>query len=81
MHQRVYHGNDYRKDSTMEQEKVTWTLGYTLQPRAFESLRIDCEIQGFRKDNETIQEASQRVYKMVETQLIEKLKEAREELS
>ena len=65
----------------MEPEKITWTLGYTLQPRAFESLRLDCQIQGYKKDNETITEASERVYKMVETQLIEKLKEAREELS
>jgi hypothetical protein len=65
----------------MEQERVSWTLGYTLQPRPFESLRIDCTIEGFRKDGELMHEASDRVYEMVENQLKIKLREAREELS
>lgn len=65
----------------MEPERVSWTLGYTLQPRAFESIRIDCTIEGYRKDGELMHETSERVYKLVEEQLVAKLREARKELS
>lgn len=65
----------------MEPTKISWTLGYTMQPRQFESLRIDCSVTDYKHEGETASEASERVYKFVEQQLIEKLHEAREELA
>ena len=65
----------------MEPTRISWTLGYTLQPRAFESIRIDCTVSDYKHEDETASEASDRVYKFVENQVVHKLREAREELS
>lgn len=70
-----------RERTPMEPTKISWNLGYTMQPRQYESLRIDCSVTDYKHDDETVSEASERVYKFVEDQLIQKLKEAREELS
>lgn len=64
----------------MEQTKVQWSLGYTLNTGNFQSLRIDCQVEDHVRDGETTKEASDRVYSFVEQQLIEKLQEAKEEL-
>ncbi len=65
----------------MEQTKITWGLGYTLNTGNFQSLRIDCQVSDYRHENETAKEASDRVYAFVENQLVEKLNEAKEELA
>ncbi len=65
----------------MESTKVQWNLGYTLNTGNFQSLRLDCQVSDFVRDGETTKEASDRVYAFVEQQLIEKLNEAKEELS
>jgi hypothetical protein len=65
----------------MEPTRVTWTLGYTLNTGNFQSLRIDCQVQDHVREGEATKEASDRVYRFVEEQLIEKLNEAKEELS
>ncbi len=62
-------------------DRITWMLGMTLQPRQFESIRIDCKIEGSREAGETLEEASSRVYKVVLDQISEKVREAREEMS
>jgi len=65
----------------VESTKVQWNLGYTLNTGNFQSLRLDCQVSDFVRDGETTKEASDRVYAFVEQQLIEKLNEAKEELS
>ena len=64
----------------MELTKVGWTLGYTMNVGNFQSLRLDCQVEDFVREGETTKAASDRVYSFVEEQLIEKLKEAKEEL-
>ena len=64
----------------MEPTKVQWSLGYTLNTGNFQSLRLDCQVTDYVRDDETTKAASDRVYAFVEQQLVEKLKEAREEL-
>jgi hypothetical protein len=64
----------------MESTKVSWSLGYTMNMGNFESLRIDCQVSDSVRVNENTKEASDRVYQFVENQLMEKLKEAKEQL-
>jgi len=64
----------------METTKVQWTLGYTMNVGNFQSLRLDCQVEDFVREGETTKAASDRVYAFVEEQLVEKLKEAKEEL-
>ena len=64
----------------MEPTKVQWSLGYTLNTGNFKSLRLDCQISDFVRDGESTKEASDRIYAFVESQLIEKLNEAKEEV-
>lgn len=65
----------------MEPTKVSWTLGYTLNTGNFQSLRLDCQVEDYVREGETTKVASDRVYDFVEQQLIEKLNEAKEEIS
>lgn len=60
--------------------RVRWTLGYTLNLGNFQSLRLDCEIEDSAMSRETLEDASARVYKIVEEQLSSKVKEAKAEL-
>jgi hypothetical protein len=69
-------GGAVEKEST----KISATLGYTLNLGNFESLRVDLGLTDYVHDNEDINQAQERVYKLVEGQLIEKVKEAREAL-
>ena len=65
----------------MEPTKVTWSLGYTFNTGNFQNHRLDCQISDWQREGETAKEASDRIYAFVEAQLIEKLNEAKEELS
>ena len=69
------------KEVIMETTKVTWTLGYTLNTGNFQSLRLDASVEDFVRDGETTKDASDRVYAFVEQELVNKLAEAKEELS
>jgi methyl coenzyme M reductase subunit D len=69
-------GGAVEKEST----KISATLGYTLNLGNFESLRVDLGVTDYVHDNEDINQAQERVYKLVEVQLIDKVKEAREAL-
>lgn len=64
----------------MEPTKVAWTLGFTHNLGNFQSIRIDCTVTDSKKEDETAQEASDRVYGFVEKELIAKVKEAKAEL-
>lgn len=65
----------------METTKVQWNLGYTMNTGNFQSLRLDCQVSDFVRENETTKEASDRVYAFVEKELVDKLNQAKEELS
>lgn len=65
----------------MEQTKVQWSLGFTLNTGNFQSLRLDCQVEDYVREGESTKEASDRVYKFVEGQLSTKLNEAKEELA
>jgi methyl coenzyme M reductase subunit D len=64
----------------MEPTKVQWALGYTVNVGNFQSLRLDCQVTDYVREDESTREASDRIYAFVEQQLVDKLKEAREEL-
>ena len=63
------------------QTKVNVTLGYTMNVGNFQSLRIDIGIEDQVRDGENVQEGFDRVYKFVEDQLGEKLREAKSEIA
>jgi hypothetical protein len=65
----------------MEPTRVTWTLGYTLNTGNFQSLRLDCQVEDFVREGESTKDASNRVYGFVEEELMDKLNQARKELS
>jgi methyl coenzyme M reductase subunit D len=64
-----------------EAAKVSATLGYTLNLGNFESLRVDLGITDHVRQGEDIIQAQDRIYKLVEVQLVEKVKEAKSELA
>lgn len=64
----------------MEETKVQWLLGYTLNTGNFQSLRMDCQVTDHVRAGESTKEASDRVYAFVEAQLVDKLNEAKEAL-
>jgi hypothetical protein len=63
-----------------EPTRVQWSLGYTLNVGNFQSIRIDCQVSDSAHDGESASDASTRVYKFVENELIRKIKEAKKEL-
>ena len=63
-----------------ESTRVSVTLGYTLNLGNFQSLRIDIGIVDSRRDGETINEATERVYDFVEAKVAEKVAEATAEI-
>lgn len=65
----------------MEPTKIQWQLGYTFNTGNFQNLRLDCQVEDYQREGETAKEASDRIYSFVESQLIEKLNEAKEELA
>ena len=60
--------------------KISVTLGYTLNLGNFQSLRIDIGVVDSRRDGETINEATERVYDFVEAKVAEKVAEATAEI-
>ena len=65
----------------MEENKntnVSVTLGYTHNLGNFQSIRFDLGIVDYKRDEENIDQAFERVYKFVENKLIEKSNEAKE---
>ena len=71
---------NYNNGGKMENEntKVSVTLGYTHNLGNFQSIRFDLGIVDYKRDEENIDQAFERVYKFVENKLIEKSNEAKE---
>jgi len=64
-----------------EQSKVSVTLGYTLNLGNFQSLRVDLGFTDNVKNDETPDQAIERVYKFIESKVEEKVGEAQKELA
>ena len=61
--------------------KVNVTLGYTLNLGNFQSLRVDIGVVDHVRDGETTNDAMNRVYDFVEAKVIEKVQEAKSEIT
>ena len=61
--------------------KVSVTLGYTLNLGNFQSLRVDLGVVDNVRDGENTNEAMDRVYSFVEAKVVEKVQEAKTQLS
>ena len=61
--------------------KVSVTLGYTLNLGNFQSLRVDLGVVDHVRDGETTNDAMDRVYDFVEAKVIQKVQEAKTEIS
>ena len=59
---------------------VSVTLGYTLNLGNFQSLRLDLGCTDFVREEETKDQAMQRVYEFIEGNLLTKIEEAKKEL-
>ena len=64
----------------MNQTNVKVELQFTKNLGNYESLRIGIGIEDFKRDGETTDEATDRVYAFVEKKLMEKVHEIEEEL-
>ena len=60
--------------------KVSVTLGYTLNLGNFQSLRVDLGVVDHTRNDETTKQAMDRVYSYIESELVSKVKEAKESL-
>ena len=61
--------------------KVSVTLGYTLNLGNFQSLRVDLGVVDHVREGENTNEAMDRVYDFVEAKVVEKVQEAKLELT
>lgn len=59
---------------------VTVNLGYTLNLGNFQSLRVDLGCTDFVREGEEKEAAMDRVYNFVESQVIQKVSDAKKEL-
>lgn len=66
--------------SEIADTRITVSLGFTKNLGNFESLRVDIGVQDFVRQNEHINDATERIYQFVENKLIEKQKEIAKEL-
>ncbi len=64
----------------MEPTKISWSVGYTYNTGNFQNLRLDCSVTDYKHEDETMTQASNRVYAFVENQLMAKLNEAKKDL-
>ena len=61
--------------------KVSVTLGYTLNLGNFQSLRVDLGVVDSVREGENTNEAMDRVYDFIEAKVVEKVQEAKSELT
>ena len=61
--------------------KVSVTLGYTLNLGNFQSLRVDLGVVDHVRNGENTNEAMDRVYDFIEAKVIEKVQEAKAEIT
>jgi methyl coenzyme M reductase subunit D len=61
--------------------QVTVALGYTINLGNFQSIRLDFSVDDYARQGENVNEAFERVYKFVESKLVEKSEEAKQALA
>jgi methyl coenzyme M reductase subunit D len=61
--------------------QVTVSLGYTINLGNFQSIRLDFSVDDYARQGENVNEAFERVYKFVESKLVEKSEEAKQALA
>lgn len=64
----------------MSETKVKVDLSFTRNLGNYESIRIGVGIEDSVRQNETVNDATERVYKFVEEKIIEKTREIEDEL-
>lgn len=72
------------KEAVVEERnetKVSVTLGYTLNLGNFQSLRVDLGVVDHVREGENTNEAMDRVYDFIEAKVVEKVQEAKLELT
>jgi hypothetical protein len=72
------------KEAVVEERnetKVNVTLGYTLNLGNFQSLRVDLGVVDHVREGETTNDAMNRVYDFVEAKVVEKVQEAKAEIT
>jgi hypothetical protein len=72
------------KEAVVEERnetKVSVTLGYTLNLGNFQSLRVDLGVVDHVREGENTNEAMDRVYDFIEAKVVEKVQEAKAELT
>jgi hypothetical protein len=72
------------KEAAVEERnetKVSVTLGYTLNLGNFQSLRVDLGVIDSVREGENTNEAMDRVYDFLEAKVVEKVQEAKQELT
>lgn len=60
--------------------RLSWTIGTTINTGNFQSVRFDFSVEDYKRADESIVEASERIYDFVEAQLQTKIDEAKAEL-
>lgn len=66
-------------DETQQNTEVTWSIGYTHNLGNFQSLRLDVGVKDYARKGETVQQASERIYRFAEQELSKKVEEAKSE--
>ena len=72
------------KEAVVEERnetKVSVTLGYTLNLGNFQSLRVDLGVVDHVREGETTNDAMNRVYDFIEAKVVEKVQEAKSEIT
>jgi len=69
-----------KKKKMSNQTNVRVELSFTRNLGNYESIKVNIGIEDFRRDGESIDEATNRVYTFVENKLMEKVNEIEEEL-
>lgn len=69
-----------REKKMSSNTQVRVELQYTKNLGNYESMRVSIGIEDFRRDGETIDEATERVYKFVEDKLEQKMLDIAEDL-
>jgi len=64
-----------------EKASVTVNLGYTLNIGNFQSLRVDIGCTDYVRNDESMDNAMDRVYDFVENKVIEKIEAAKKEMN
>lgn len=64
-----------------EKASVTVNLGYTLNIGNFQSLRVDLGCTDYVRNDESVDNAMDRVYDFVENKVIEKIEAAKKEMN